>query len=201
MNEYWVITASHCIFDGDVTVSDKFKNDSDLINSAILIVIKVVAGLHRQSEEGSNTQRIPVVEKITHPNYPGANGIANDVALLRLGSPLQLDGAYVNFACMPEQGQAPPVGQVIRKLCSFDLRKFKIRGSRLILTPKYFSLTFVGIIVIFFKFFLARLSTFQTLFKKLLGSENESKFVRRPNSTFPTSCMYPTNFSDYLRKK
>ena len=113
MNENWVITASHCIFDGDVTVSDKFENESELIIQAILNVIKVVAGLHRQSEEGSYTQRIPVVEKITHPNYPGANGIANDVALLRLASPLQLDGAYVNFACMPEQGQAPPVGQVI----------------------------------------------------------------------------------------
>ena len=72
----------------------------------------MVAGLHSQSEDSSFTQSIPVVEKIVHPNYPGANGIANDVALLRLEFPLQLDGAYVNFACMPEQNQSPPEGQV-----------------------------------------------------------------------------------------
>ena len=69
-----------------------------------------VVGLHKQSEYGPNTQRIQVVEQIAHPGYPGANGIANDIALLRLAEPITFDYATTHYACMPQAGEEPPVG-------------------------------------------------------------------------------------------
>lgn len=61
-----------------------------------------MTGLHYQSEDGPNTQRIAVVDQIAHPGYPGANDIANDIALLRLAEPIQFDYATVHYACMPQ---------------------------------------------------------------------------------------------------
>ena len=47
-----------------------------------------------------------MVEEIVHPGYPGANGIANDIALLRVAEPFDLNGFKVNAVCMPNQDQA-----------------------------------------------------------------------------------------------
>ena len=52
-----------------------------------------------------------MVEKIVHPSYPGPNGIAHDVALLRVDPPFDLNGDTVNVVCMPEMGAPVPLDQ------------------------------------------------------------------------------------------
>ena len=40
----------------------------------------------------------------------GSSNYANDIALLKVNPPLQLDGETVNMVCLPDQGQMPPTG-------------------------------------------------------------------------------------------
>ena len=67
-----------------------------------------MAGLHRLSDTSQSQSRL-VAEKITHPGYPAANGIGNDIALLRLAEPLDLTGYDVNMVCMPDQNEEVPL--------------------------------------------------------------------------------------------
>ena len=62
--------------------------------------LTVVAGLHRRSNANSGTvQRRRVARFFNHEQYNDVTQ-ENDVAIIRLGSPMQLND-YVNVACLP----------------------------------------------------------------------------------------------------
>ncbi|WP_299210463.1 trypsin-like serine protease [uncultured Dokdonia sp.] len=70
----WIVTAGHCVDDN--------TNPADLV---------VHAGATNQTNNGIG-QRIDVAEIIIHPNFGVANGVlVNDIALLRLERPLELN--------------------------------------------------------------------------------------------------------------
>lgn len=68
--------------------------------------LSVVAGLHtrsRPNSQGVQTRKVSVITN--HPNYDDYTNI-NDVAIIRLTSPVTLN-SYVNTACLP--GSDPSV--------------------------------------------------------------------------------------------
>jgi len=67
----------------------------------------IVAGLHSQSQEDLAVQRKPVASILVHEGYNEATH-ENDVAIIRLASPLQLN-SYVSIACLP--GPDPAVNE------------------------------------------------------------------------------------------
>ncbi|XP_078144212.1 transmembrane protease serine 11D [Centroberyx gerrardi] len=78
LNSLWVLTATHC-----------FRKDP--------IYFHVVAGLHVLSAPGKHSQTRSVRELRIHENFDAAN-FNNDVALLRLSSPLHF-GDHVQPIC------------------------------------------------------------------------------------------------------
>jgi len=65
------------------------------------------AGLHNRSNTGEGQQRT-VTQTIFHPQYRRPKQFSNDLALLKLDRPFDLNEC-VNTACLPDT--APPVGQ------------------------------------------------------------------------------------------
>lgn len=80
INEYWIVTAAHCL--------GSYSN------------IRVRAGVTNKTHTG---QTITVAQEIPHPQYH-ANSSRNDIALLRLSSPLDLSGS--NAKAIPIVTQA-----------------------------------------------------------------------------------------------
>ncbi len=76
----WVLTAAHCITENDDSVS--------LVSS-----VDVVAGINNLSI-GVGYQRRDVIQIIRHPSYVSAT-FDNDIALLKLDSPVTLGGSGV----------------------------------------------------------------------------------------------------------
>ncbi|XP_077290354.1 trypsin-1-like [Arctopsyche grandis] len=74
LNEYWILTAAHCVRD-----NDSFWN--------YIIPMDIVAGIHSVKGKESSAQTIRVVERIIHPDYEGGVN-PNDIALLRLAKPI-----------------------------------------------------------------------------------------------------------------
>lgn len=72
INEYWILTAAHCL--------GSYSN------------IKIRAGVTNKTY--TNGQDISVAEEIPHPQYQSSTH-QNDIALLRLSSPLDLSGPNV----------------------------------------------------------------------------------------------------------
>jgi len=90
INEWWILTAAHCVVEGGY--------------------LKIKAGLHNLWHNNAQTR---VVEKaIYHEKYPN-NGydIYNDVALLKLKEPLELN-SYVQPICLPKSGLKHKDGQM-----------------------------------------------------------------------------------------
>ncbi|CAF0740169.1 unnamed protein product [Rotaria sordida] len=79
-----VLTAAHCL------------QDRSMFNSGLT----VVAGLHTRSRSNEpQVQRKQVANIVNHPEYNDATN-ENDIAIIRLASPVQLN-SYVNIACLP----------------------------------------------------------------------------------------------------
>ena len=76
----WIVTAAHCV--PGATAAD----------------IEVLAGITTLGESGSI--RVALQEIISHPQY-NAFTLENDIALLRLASPLDLDGAEKTPIALP----------------------------------------------------------------------------------------------------
>ena len=74
----WIVTAAHCV------------------PGAAAADIDVLAGVTTLGEPGST--RVALQEIISHPQY---NTLENDIALLRLASPLDLDGAEKTPIALP----------------------------------------------------------------------------------------------------
>jgi secreted trypsin-like serine protease len=79
LNEYWVITAAHCITEDNGTVTP--------ISS-----IDIVVGLYDLLTPTSGFQRKDVTQIIRHPNY-NDNTLDHDIALIRLSTPVLLGGS------------------------------------------------------------------------------------------------------------
>ena len=88
-SENWIVTAAHCL--PGLTAGD----------------IEVVAGITTLGEPGST--RSTVQQIISHPQYDDVT-LENDIALLRLASPLSLDGATKSAIALPyaQQGISWP---------------------------------------------------------------------------------------------
>jgi hypothetical protein len=83
IDEYHVLTAAHCL------------QDEDILNG-----LTIVAGLHTRSNTYAQTiQRKQVARIFNHEYYNDVTN-ENDIAVIRLASPVKLN-SYVNIACLP----------------------------------------------------------------------------------------------------
>lgn len=94
VNPNWILTAAHCIQTSDPSA------------------YRVVAGLHRRSDE-SNAQARDVSEVIDHPDFiqDGSLGFPNDVGVVRLASPLNLAAGNVAAAALVPSNVGTLAGQ------------------------------------------------------------------------------------------
>lgn len=79
IDPYWVLTAAHCVTEENHTQTP--ANDID-----------IVAGLYNLEYPTAGYQRKQISQIIRHPEY-NDNTLANDIALLRLSSPVILGGS------------------------------------------------------------------------------------------------------------
>ncbi|XP_049946405.1 trypsin 3A1-like [Schistocerca serialis cubense] len=84
LSENWLVTAAHC-----VTTSVPSQQ-------------YILAGTNSQTSGGSIHQ---VEQNIVHVNYTGLVGSSADIALLRVSSPLPVDGVTISTVTLPVQGQ------------------------------------------------------------------------------------------------
>ena len=82
----FVLTAAHCV------------------NTADMGTLTVVAAEHDLTEESGDEQVVAVSEIIVNPDFDGHDYV-NDIAILRLASPLDIDEYLVNSICIPSQGE------------------------------------------------------------------------------------------------
>ena len=73
----WVLTAAHCVYYGGSVISPS--------------ALDVVAGVHDLTNS-SGSQRRDVIQIVVHPSY-NDNTLVNDIALLKLASPVTLGGS------------------------------------------------------------------------------------------------------------
>jgi len=92
VNANWIVTAAHC---------------SDYAASRYT----VVAGEHNQNSNEGSEQSRTVSQVLRHPNY-NANTFANDIALMRLSTPLNFD-TYVQPANIPSASFSPAANLVV----------------------------------------------------------------------------------------
>ncbi|KAL1421223.1 hypothetical protein MTO96_023201 [Rhipicephalus appendiculatus] len=104
----WVLTAAHCI------------------RRRLL----VLAGEHSLGRAEGSEVTVRVAEAIAHPEYDPET-VDMDLALLRLRSAVTL-GPYVLPACLPEQGDTPPRGELFTILGWGKLSKRHANGSDLL---------------------------------------------------------------------
>lgn len=90
LSDSWILTAAHCI---------SGLNEFDII---------VSAGSNKLYE---STQKRRVVKIISHPFYDSANYL-NDIALIQLASPLNMNDTAIAKICLP-----PQIGKVIYIKC------------------------------------------------------------------------------------
>lgn len=93
INEDFVLTAGHCCYYGSAEYST------------------VVAGEHDLGEDSGKEQRRDVAEIISHEDFDYST-ISNDVCLLRLAEPFELNDD-VKAVALPEQGQLFESGSAI----------------------------------------------------------------------------------------
>nr|XP_045607743.1 trypsin-1-like [Procambarus clarkii] len=82
IDQNWVLTAAHCTHQ---------YTPKDLL---------VVAGDH-QLKHKEGTEQTRYIERIIEHQFYNSNSQENDIALLKLATPLQLDGMTVSPICMP----------------------------------------------------------------------------------------------------
>jgi secreted trypsin-like serine protease len=74
----WVLTAAHCVYNAQHQLAPA---------STFLITL----GEHDRTKAEGTEQELAVVQVIAHPDYRSGLGFNNDVALLKLSAPAQLD--------------------------------------------------------------------------------------------------------------
>jgi len=79
-----IVTAAHCFGMG--------TNPSSY---------KVLLGLHDRSSTGSSHKAINVLKILKHPEYNSPNEHSNDIAILKLSTPVQFDNA-ISTICLPD---------------------------------------------------------------------------------------------------
>jgi secreted trypsin-like serine protease len=79
VSSQWVLTAAHCVYDADA---------GSVISPSAL---DVVAGVHDLANS-SGSQRRDVVQIVVHPSYNDTT-LVNDIALLKLATPVTLGGS------------------------------------------------------------------------------------------------------------
>lgn len=82
----WILTASHCI-----------QNQSPSR-------IRVVLGEHNLASQEGHEQTIAPSQIIAHEKFQQGGWMYNDVALIKLSRPAQLN-EYVNLVCLPDKGE------------------------------------------------------------------------------------------------
>ena len=101
----WVLTASHCVVSyGRVGSASDYEI--------------VVGDLHRQLND-TTEQKHKVERIVPHPNYDG-NTINNDIALMKLQTPVMMND-HVRTACIPAKSDVIAVGST----CFITGKKFK----------------------------------------------------------------------------
>jgi prostatin (serine protease 8) len=90
----WILTAGHCVT--EVPAIGEYK---------------IIAGITTLDENNPERQEINVINKIVNPNFDGGVG-PNDVALLQLASPLQLNDK-VQPISLPAAGSVPAGDSVL----------------------------------------------------------------------------------------
>ncbi|XP_076144183.1 serine protease [Alosa pseudoharengus] len=79
INENWVVTAAHC---------------------SVRTSHRVIVGEHNKGAAGEDIQTMKVQKVFTHPQW-NANTINNDIALIKLASPVSMN-AHVSPVCLAE---------------------------------------------------------------------------------------------------
>ena len=90
----WVLTASHCIDAGGIADSPSGYS--------------IVVGDLNHNVNDTTEQQYTVSKIIMHPNY-ARNTINNDIALMKLSSPVIMND-HVNTVCLPNATDAVSVG-------------------------------------------------------------------------------------------
>jgi secreted trypsin-like serine protease len=75
----WVLTAAHCVYNA--------QNQLAAANT-----FRITLGEHDRNQAEGSEQELTVVQVIPHPDYRSGQGFNNDVALLKLNAPAQLNG-------------------------------------------------------------------------------------------------------------
>ncbi|XP_063951987.1 uncharacterized protein LOC129255053 isoform X2 [Lytechinus pictus] len=88
INNQWVLTAAHCADDGEGS-----GDGMDLSDFAVTL------GIRHLFEHPDSKVELGVDRVIVHPDYGDINGIANDIALLRLSESVEFND-YVRPACL-----------------------------------------------------------------------------------------------------
>lgn len=69
LDEIWALTAAHCVYGRDVTMFSVVSGTCDM--------------------DGLSGEETPVIEVIIHEKYKPVSNLANDIAVLRLNTPLE----------------------------------------------------------------------------------------------------------------
>ncbi|XP_069683018.1 trypsin-1-like isoform X4 [Periplaneta americana] len=91
LNENWALTAAHCV---------KWYNASS---------ITLYAGSIYLSSGGTTHN---VSEIVIHESYDGGDSLVNDIAVLKVSNPFQIDGVDVKPISLPPPDQNPPDGML-----------------------------------------------------------------------------------------
>lgn len=103
---------------------------SGRFNSTILFYCIYRVGEHITSTTSDGQHTDMVVEKIiSHPSY-SRNTINNDIALMKLASPVRFT-KYVKPVCLPSQDQNVPVGTQCFITGKYTLINFGYVGSKI----------------------------------------------------------------------
>ncbi|KAK3098242.1 hypothetical protein FSP39_017537 [Pinctada imbricata] len=85
ISNQWIISAAHCF-------ERKVPED-----------VTVILGEHHQEFESGNEKFAKIDKVIMHPDYSRVHGLPNDIALVKLTSPVDISGHYVRTACTPSE--------------------------------------------------------------------------------------------------
>ncbi|XP_037550062.1 chymotrypsin-like elastase family member 2A [Nematolebias whitei] len=91
VDSFYIMTAAHCILSMEASQ------------------YRTVVGEYNLFENDNSEQFIPVEKIIVHPEWVGDLGKGNDIALLKLATPIYANG-YVEIANLPYPGQMLPHG-------------------------------------------------------------------------------------------